>query len=50
MRLLTAVIALLVGLIAASARDITLVTWNLGWHMSLAEADSGLRPADSPSS
>jgi hypothetical protein len=46
--LLAAVIALLSGLIPASARDITLVTWNLGWHMSLAEADAWIAACGQP--
>jgi len=48
MRLLIALVALISVSIPASARDITFVTWNLGWHMSLAEARSWIAACGQP--
>jgi endonuclease/exonuclease/phosphatase family metal-dependent hydrolase len=48
MRMLVAMMALVSGFIPASAREITLVTWNLGWHMNLAEADVWIAACGQP--
>jgi hypothetical protein len=48
MRMLMAAMVLLAGLVPASAREITLVTWKLGWHMSQAEAESWIAACGQP--
>ena len=48
MRMLMGAMVFLAGLVPASAREITLVTWNLGWHMSLGEADSWIAACGQP--
>lgn len=47
MRIVLTLMVLLSALPAA-ARDVTLATWNLGWHMSLAEARAWIAACDGP--
>jgi endonuclease/exonuclease/phosphatase family metal-dependent hydrolase len=43
-----ALLVLLSGALPAAARDLTLATWNLGWHMSLAEARAWMAACGAP--
>jgi hypothetical protein len=48
MRIFLALLVLLSGALPAAARDLTLATWNLGWHMSLAEARAWIAACGAP--
>ncbi len=39
---------LVLAAVAAQARDLTVATWNLGWHMSLAEARAWIAACSQP--
>jgi endonuclease/exonuclease/phosphatase family metal-dependent hydrolase len=48
MRILLALAVLISGVLPAAVRDLTLASWNLGWHMSLAEARAWIAACSQP--
>jgi endonuclease/exonuclease/phosphatase family metal-dependent hydrolase len=48
LRIFSALIFLMLSVAAVEARPLRFATWNLGWHLSLAEANTWIAKCDAP--